>query len=115
MLALLRRLKSNPRALRADDDVRLHDLFATVANSPISTLGSGNVVEISVGVVAARQQACSLTVAFEQFQGCKAFSRCCSRLMGRMIVVSANENDLDYLRSMRFCLCANKLEQRPHI
>jgi hypothetical protein len=53
MLALLRRLKSNPRALREDHNLRLHDLFASVANSPTSTLGSGNIVEISVGVVAA--------------------------------------------------------------
>ena len=40
----------------------------------------------------------------------KTLSRCCSRLIGSMIVVSANENDLDYPRSMRFCLAQDKVE-----
>src|SRR6476620_7942283 len=40
----------------------------------------------------------------------KTFSRCCSRLMGRMIVVVGKENDLDYPRSMRFLLGGNKVK-----
>jgi hypothetical protein len=35
--------------------------------------------------------------------------------MGRMIVVVGKANDLDYPRSMRFCLDGNKIWQRPHV
>ena len=40
----------------------------------------------------------------------KTFSRCCSRLIGRMIVNAGNENDLDYPCSMRFSLSGDKVE-----
>jgi calcineurin-like phosphoesterase family protein len=39
----------------------------------------------------------------------KTFSRCCSRLMGRMIVIVGNENDLDYPQ-LRFSLSVDKFE-----
>jgi hypothetical protein len=45
----------------------------------------------------------------------KTFSRCCSRLIGRMIVVVGNENDLDYPLSMRFRIGRDKAREPPHI
>ena len=38
------------------------------------------------------------------------FSRCCLGLMGRMIVVVGNENDLDYPCSMRHWLVGEKVK-----
>jgi hypothetical protein len=49
------------------------------------------------------------------FKEAKTFSRSWSRLMGRMIVVVGNENDLDYPLSMRFPVGGDKIAQRPHI
>ena len=65
--------------------------------------------------------ACSLAVVEDvrshssNSKEAKSFSRCWSRLMGRMIVVIGKENDLDYFCIMRFCLGRNKIEQRQHI
>jgi len=55
----------------------------------------------------------SCTRAFPRRQ--MTFSGCCSRLIGRMICRCWQRNDLDYLRSMRFCHRVIKLERRPHI
>ena len=60
--------------------------------------------------------ACSLAVVEDvrshssSSKEAKTLSRCCSRLMGRMIVVAGNENDLDYPCSMRFRLGGDKVE-----
>ena len=60
------------------------------------------------------QQTCPLTVALEHFQAGNDLQRVLLTANRKHAVV-ASENDLDYLRGMRFCRRLNKLEWRPHI
>jgi hypothetical protein len=75
---------------------------------------SGCQEEVSLAIDECHQ-ACRSQSHSSNSKEAKTFSRCCSRLMGRMIVVENNENDLDYPCSMRFRVGGDKIAQRPHI
>jgi hypothetical protein len=71
---------------------------------------AGRQEEIGVAIVECQSKLVRSRSHSSSSKEARTFSRCCSRLIGRMIVIAGNENDLDYPCSMRFSLSGDKVE-----
>ena len=60
-------------------------------------------------------RACLLTIALEESNSTKTFSRCWSRLMGRTMVVGGNWNDLDYSLVCASVSAATRSRSNTHL